>query len=54
MELKLEGTAEEALHQINEKHYALHFASDTRELFRIGVKFSNVFHSNEEWLVEEK
>ena len=28
MEFKLDGTAEEALQQIHDKHYALPFASD--------------------------
>ena len=40
MEFKLDGTAEEALQQINDKHYALPFASDRRKLFKIGVNFS--------------
>ena len=40
MEFKLEGTAEEALRQIEEKGYARPFASDTRRVFRIGVNFS--------------
>ena len=33
MEFKLDGTAEEALQQIHDKHYALPFASDGRKLF---------------------
>ena len=33
IEFKLDGTAEEALQQINDKHYALPFASDGRKLF---------------------
>ena len=41
MEFKFEGTAEEALRQINEKNYALPFASDPRKLFKIGINFSN-------------
>ena len=40
MEFKLDGTAEEALQQIHDKHYALPFASDRRKLFKIGVNFS--------------
>ena len=54
MEFKLEGTAEEALRQINEKHYALPFASDSRKLFKIGVNFSNAIRGIEKWLIEEK
>ena len=40
MEFKLNGTAEEALQQINVKHYALPFEKDGRRLFKIGVNFS--------------
>lgn len=53
MEFKLDGTAEQALAQINEKNYARPFASDTRKLFKIGVNFSNKTRNIEKWLVEE-
>ena len=36
MEFKLDGSAEEALQQIEEKQYALPFAKDSRKVFRIG------------------
>lgn len=41
MEFKLDGTAEEALRQIEEKHYARPIEADIRRLFKIGVNFSN-------------
>lgn len=53
MEFKLDGTAEEALQQINEKRYALPFEQDARRLFKIGVNFSNTTRNIEKWLVEE-
>lgn len=40
MEFKLDGTAEEALRQINDKQYAFPFMSDDRRVFKIGVNFS--------------
>lgn len=52
MEFKFEGTAEEALRQINEKNYALPFASDPRKLFKIGINFSNEMRNIERWVVE--
>ena len=52
MEFKLNGTAEEALRQIEEKGYALPFAGDNREVFKIGVNFSSVTRNIERWLVE--
>ena len=52
MEFKLEGTAEEALQQINEKHYAKPFESDGRTLFKIGVNFSAETRNIEKWVAE--
>ena len=52
MEFKLNGTAEEALQQINEKQYALPFANDERKLFKIGVNFSSETRNIERWIVE--
>ena len=54
MEFKLNGTAEEALQQINDKHYALPFEMDERKLFKIGVNFSVETRNIEKWIVEEK
>ena len=52
MEFKLEGTAEEALSQINEKNYAQPFAADPRKLFKIGINFSSRTRNIEKWIVE--
>ena len=51
MEFKLNGTAEEALRQIEEKGYALPFSGDNREVFKIGVNFSSETRNIERWLV---
>jgi len=40
MEFKLDGTAEEALTQIDSRHYALPWADDGRRIVRVGVNFS--------------
>ena len=52
IEFKLDGTAEEALQQINEKRYALPFETDSRQLFKIGVNFSKQTRNIDKWLVE--
>ena len=52
MEFKLQGSAEEALLQIEEKGYALPFANDTRQLFKIGVNFSAATRNIESWIVK--
>lgn len=53
MEFKLNGAAEEALQQINEKHYAKPFEYDNRKLFKIGVNFSAETRNIEKWMVDE-
>ena len=52
MEFKLDGTAEAALQQINERQYTRPFESDPRELLRIGVNFSSETRNIEKWIVE--
>ena len=52
MEFKLNGTAEEALQQINEKQYALPFVADGRKIVKIGVNFSSGTRNIERWVVE--
>ena len=52
MEFKLNGSAEEALQQIHDKHYAQPFQSDKRKIFRIGVNFSSKTRNIEKWIVE--
>ena len=51
MEFKLDGTAEEALRQIEEKGYADPFAHDGREVIRVGVNFSSAVRNIERWIV---
>ncbi len=48
-EFKLDGTAEEALCQIEEKGYAGEYASDTRTLYKIGASFSSETGTIGEW-----
>ncbi len=40
MEFKLDGTAEEALAQIEDKHYTLPFEQNGQQIIRIGMNFS--------------
>jgi Predicted AAA-ATPase/PD-(D/E)XK nuclease superfamily len=52
MEFKLNGTAEEALAQINDKNYALPFTADNRKLIKIGVNFSSKNRNIDRWIIE--
>ena len=51
-EFKLNGTAEEALQQINDKGYAVPFQSDNRQIVKVGVEFSAETRNVKRWLVE--
>lgn len=51
MEFKFEGSAEDALAQIEEKNYAAPFATDSRTVYKIGVNFSNKTRNIEAWKV---
>ncbi len=52
LELKLNGSAEEALAQIEDKGYADSFASDPRQIFEIGVNFSSETRTIEEYIIQ--
>jgi hypothetical protein len=53
MEFKLNGTAEEALQQINDKNYTLPFENGDRKLIKVGVNFSSQTRNIERWIVQE-
>ncbi len=53
MELKLDGSADEALQQIEEKGYAAPFAMDSRMLYKIGVDFSGETRGIESWKIAQ-
>ena len=40
-EFKCDKSADEALAQIEEKHYAAPFAADSRKMLKVGVSFSS-------------
>ena len=52
MEFKLDGSAEQALQQIEEKQYALPFAKDSRKVYRIDVNFSSETRNIDRWIVK--
>jgi hypothetical protein len=52
IELKLDGSAEEALAQINEKDYTLPFTADGRRVIKIGANITSATRNIERWVVE--
>ena len=54
MELKLDGTVEEALKQIDDKGYAIPYEADGRRIVKVGIRFSSEERTITEWKIEEK
>ena len=52
-EFKLDGTADAALQQIEEKGYALPYLEDHRRLYCVGVSFSSETGTVDDWKVIE-
>ena len=51
VEFKLDGTAQEALQQIEEKGYAREYATDSRKVYKIGASFSSETGTISDWAV---
>lgn len=52
IELKLDGTAEEALHQIEYMEYAKPFLLDGRNIIKIGATFSSQTRHLTDWEIK--
>ena len=52
MELKLNGTAQDAIDQIDAKGYTLPFRTDGRKLFKIGISFSQTTRNIDDWIID--
>jgi type I restriction enzyme R subunit len=50
---KINGTAKEALEQINSKGYAVPYQTDGRKVVKVGVRFSTETLAIENWEIEE-
>ena len=53
-EFKRDDSAEAALKQIDDMHYADRYAADKRKLYKIGVNFDSETRQIAEWKVEER
>lgn len=52
-ELKVKGTASEALAQIDDKSYAIPYQTDSRRVVKVGVKFNPTTRVPEDWVIGE-
>lgn len=53
IELKFEGSSEQALKQIEDKAYDLPFAVDARRVVKIGANISKETRNIDNWIVAE-
>ena len=52
MELKMDGSVDEALQQIDDKGYAIPYESDGRKVVKVGINFSSKERTITEWKVK--
>ena len=52
MELKMRGTAQEALDQINSKDYAIPYQAEGKPVVKIGIAFSQETKTVSDWIIE--
>ena len=52
MELKMRGTAQEALDQINSKDYAIPYQAEGKPIIKIGIAFSQETKTVSDWIIE--
>ena len=53
IELKFNATAQEAMEQIEEKDYSLPFATDVRQIIKIGANVDKETRNIEEWIIKQ-
>lgn len=53
-EFKMDGTAKEALSQINSKDYPIAYKNDGRKIIKVGVNYSSKEKQLTEWIIQEE
>ena len=53
-EFKMDGTAKEALDQINSKDYPIAYKNDGRKIIKVGVNYSSKEKQLTEWIIQEE
>ena len=53
-ELKYDGSAEEAIRQIDEKGYLIPYSADSKRLFKIGVNYDSTQRTISDWIIKEE
>ena len=53
-ELKYDGSAEDALKQIDEKGYLVPYSAEGKRLFKIGVNYDSNQRTIGDWIIKEE
>ena len=53
MELKMRGSAQEAIEQINSKDYAIPYQAEGKPIIKIGIAFSQETKTVSDWIIEK-
>ena len=53
MELKMRGSAQEAIEQINSKDYAIPYQAEGKPVVKIGIAFSKETKTVSDWIIEK-
>ena len=53
-ELKYDGSAEDALRQIDEKGYLIPYSAEGKRLVKVGVNYDSAQRTIGEWIVKEE
>jgi hypothetical protein len=53
-ELKIDGSAKDALAQIDDRNYAIPYKTNGQKVIKIGVKFDAQTRVPEEWVIKEE
>ncbi len=53
-EFKMDGTAKEAISQINSKEYPIAYKNDGRKIVKVGVNYSSEEKQLSEWIIQEE
>ena len=52
-ELKYDGSAEEALKQIDDKGYLIPYSADGKRLYKVGVNYDSTQRTICDWIIKE-
>ncbi len=51
-EFKMDGSAQDAIEQINSKDYAIAYKEDGRKIVKVGVNYSSSEKQLTEWIIQ--